>query len=131
MQHPFSGLVGDYVTVVTIPRSDIEVANIDATLESLNKLVESKEALEASNGSISLLVSGYDKDSRELHMIPELRQYFELVDLTPLSEPNGPVNVKFSNDDLRAFLERHFQTMDSAYGKFRFSGKKTPGLRNW
>lgn len=30
MQPPFSGLVGDHVTMVTIPRSDVEVGNVDA-----------------------------------------------------------------------------------------------------
>lgn len=146
MSHPFSGLVGQHVTIVTVARADIERDNIDAALTSLNKLVESKAALEASNGTISLLVSGYDTDPRELHMIPEVRAYFEqldaafpywfhiltriehslrlvfmlLVDLTPVPSRDGSVNAQFANDDLHDFLDRHFDALDSIHGKFGF-----------
>lgn len=147
MSTPFSGLVGSHVTIVTISRADIERGNTDAALASLNKLVSSKAALEASNGTISLLVDGYDTDARELHMIPAVRSYFTeldaafpywfhvctriehslrllfmlLVDLTPVQSRDGSVNVQFANDDLHEFLEKHFQAMDSIHGKHGFS----------
>lgn len=38
-----------------------------------------------------------------------------LIDFTPVSEQNGTANVQFANDDLRAFPERHFQTIDSVH----------------
>lgn len=147
MQHPYSGLIGSHVTVVTISREDIESGNIDAAVASLNKLVTSKAALEASNGTISLLISGYDHDPRELYMIQEVRDYFQaldaafpywfhilarlehslrmvfmlLVDLMPVPAPDGSVQVQFANDDLHTFLEQHFQAMDSIHGKVGFS----------
>jgi hypothetical protein len=147
MANAFSGLVGPHVTIVTISRADIESGHTDAALASLNKLVASKSALEASNGTISLLINGYDADPRELHMIPEVRRYFEeldaafpywfhvctrvehsmrmlfmlLVDLTPVQSRDGSVNMQFANDDLHEFLERHFQAMDSIHGKHGFS----------
>jgi hypothetical protein len=147
MQHPYSGLIGGHVTVVTIAREDIERGNVDAAVASLNKLVTSKAALEASNGTISLLVGGYDQDPRELYMIPEVRAYFQaldaafpywfhvlarlehslrmvfmlLVDLTPVPSPDGSVQAQFANDDLHTFLEDHFQAMDSIHGTYGFS----------
>ncbi|MDQ9172000.1 chlororespiratory reduction 6 domain-containing protein [Oxalobacteraceae bacterium R-40] len=150
MQHPYSGLIGGHVTVVTIPREDIERGAVDVAVSSLNKLVASKAALETSNGTISLLVSGYDHDPRELYMIPEVRAYFQaldaafpywfhvlarlehslrmvfmlLADLTPVPSPDGSVQVQFANDDLHAFLEQHFQAMDSIHGKYGFSEEK-------
>jgi hypothetical protein len=150
MQHPYSGLIGSHVTVVTISRYDIERGNTDAAVASLNKLVASKTALETSNGTISLLVNGYDHDPRELYIIPEVRVYFQtldaafpywfhiltrlelslrmvfmlLVDLTPVPSKDGTVQVQFANDDLYAFLEDHFRAIDSIHGKYGFSEEK-------
>jgi hypothetical protein len=146
MHHPFSGLVGSKVVIVTISRDDIESCNIQPALASLNKLVASGEALAASNGTISLVVSGYDNDPRELHMIPEVREYFRnldadfpywfhvctriehslrllftmLVDTTPVIDAAHPAGAQFSNDDLNNFINRHFDAMDSLHGKHGF-----------
>jgi hypothetical protein len=148
MHNTFSGLVGAKVVIVTITRDDIEQCNTEQALASLNQLVASPEALAASNGTISLLVSGYDDDPRELHMIPEVREYFKildegfpywfhvctriehslrllfmvLVDMTPVMGAAHPstAGVQFSNDDLNDFINRHLDAMDSLHGKHGF-----------
>ncbi|HJV73679.1 MAG TPA: chlororespiratory reduction 6 domain-containing protein, partial [Noviherbaspirillum sp.] len=76
----YGGLVGTKVVVITIQREDIERRKIEPALSSLNRLIDSQEALEASNGTISLMVSGYDDDPRELHLIPEVRTFFLELD---------------------------------------------------
>jgi hypothetical protein len=148
MRNTFSGLVGSKVVVVMIGREDIERRNTVPAVVSLNKLVESLEALAASNGTISLMVGGYDNDPRELHMIPEVRDYFKaldedfpywfhictriehslrllflmLADLTPVANPNhsGVVSAQIANDDLNHFVNSHFEAMDSLHGKHGF-----------
>lgn len=148
MHNAYSGLVGAKVVVVTIPRDDIVRRNTGPALASLNKLVESPEALAASNGTISLMVGGYDSDPRELHMIPEVRDYFNaldddfpywfhvctriehslrllfmmLADLTPVTNVNnsGAVGMQFAHDDLNDFIHSHCDAMDSLHAKHGF-----------
>lgn len=146
---PYAGLVGSHVTVLTVHRADIDAGNIAPALETLQPLIASLDALNASNGTISLLVSGYDDDPRELQTIPEVRAFFQtlddafpywfhvvtriehtlrllftlLVPLTPIVHPLDPslVSYRFDNDDLRRFLSRHMDTMDNLHAKYGFS----------
>jgi hypothetical protein len=122
----------------------------NVALAALNKLVESASALTNSNGTISLLVSGYDNDPRELHTILEVRVYFQaldaqfpywfhvctridhslrmlfmmLVELKPVTMA-GAVRFQFANDDLHAFLLQRLQAMDSLHAKHGFSEEKS------
>jgi hypothetical protein len=147
MHNSFSGLVGAKVVVVTITRADIEQRNTAPALASLNQLVASPDALAASNGTISLMVGGYDSDPRELHMIPEVRDYFKaldedfpywfhvctriehslrmlfmmLADMTPVIGAAHPTGAQFSNDGLNDFINRHCDAMDSLHHKYGFS----------
>jgi hypothetical protein len=68
MHKIYGGLVGSKVAIVTVPRERIETGDTAPVLASLERLIASREALEASNGTISLLVNGYDADPRELHL---------------------------------------------------------------
>jgi len=149
----YAGLIGSKVVVVTITREDIEACNTAPALRSLNRLVDSRDALEASDGTISLLVSGYDDDPRELHLIPEVRTYFQrldenfpfwfhvctriehtlrllfmlLADLTPATHPNNAASTTyyFANDDLHLFISQRMEAMDSLHAKYGFSEEKS------
>jgi hypothetical protein len=138
---------------VTIQRDDIASHNTGPALTSLEQLITSREALEASNGTISLLVSGYDDDLRELHLIPEVRAYFQeldeqfpfwfhvctriehslrmvftmLVELTPvaLEDPPGAIGYRFSNDDLNAFVQQRLLAMRALHASNGFDQKKS------
>lgn len=149
----YAGLIGSKVVVVTITREDIEACNTAPALRSLNRLVDSREALEASNGTISLLISGYDDDPRELHLIPEVRTYFQrldenfpfwfhvctriehtlrllfmlLADLTPVVHPTDAASTTyyFANDDLHLFISQRMEAMDSLHAKYGFSEEKS------
>lgn len=148
----YAGLIGSKVVVVTITREDIETCNTGPALRSLNRLVDSMESLEASDGTISLLVSGYDNDPRELHLIPEVRTYFQrldenfpfwfhvctriehtlrllfmlLADLTPVAHPDDAslISYHFANDDLHLFISQRMEAMDSLHAKYGFSEEK-------
>jgi hypothetical protein len=150
MQNAYSGLVGSKVVIATIERDDIVRCDIEPALAALNKLVESAGALTNSNGTISLLVSGYDNDPRELHTIPEVRAYFQaldakfpywfhvctridhslrmlfmmLVELKPVTMA-GAVSFQFANDDLHAFLLQRLQAMDSLHARNGFSEEES------
>lgn len=149
----YADLIGSKVMVVTVTREDIEACGTAPALRSLNRLIDSKEALEASNGTISLLVSGYDDDPRELHLIPEVRTYFQrldenfpfwfhvctriehtlrllfmlLADLTPEAHSDNPAltTYYFANDDLRLFISQRIEAMDSLHAKYGFSEEKS------
>jgi hypothetical protein len=148
MHHPYSGLVGSKVVIVTISRADIESGNTKPALASLNQLVASATTLEDSNGTISLIISGYDYDPRELHMIGEVRDYFKaldedfpywfhvctriehslrmlfliLVNMMPVTDTaqSGVASAQFANDDLNDFINRHFDAVDNLYAKHGF-----------
>lgn len=153
MRNMYAGLVGSKVVVVTIEREDIESQNTGPALASLNRLITSKQALEASNGTISLLMSGYDNDPRELHLIPEVRAYFQaldeefpfwfhictriehslrmvftmLVELTPvaLDAPPGAIGYRFSNDDLNAFVQQRLMAMRALHVSHGFDPEQS------
>jgi hypothetical protein len=153
IRNMYAGLVGAKVVVVTIPREDIESRNAEPALASLERLIASREALEASNGTISLLVSGYDDDPRELHLIPEVRAYFldlddqfpfwfhvctrieyslrmvftMLADLTAvaLDDPPGAIGYRFSNDDLNDFVGQRLVAMRSLHASEGFDVKES------
>lgn len=148
MTNALTGLVGSHLVVTTITRADIEAQNVVPALASLNKLVASKQALDASNGTISLMVSGYDDDPRELYVIPEVRQYFHVLDdqfpywfhvcaridhtlrlllmmlveieQVPQSPESSSAEARFSNDDLHLFLLHHIQTMNTLHTRHGF-----------
>ena len=97
-------------------------------------------------------MSGYDDDSRELHLIPEVRTYFQrlddnfpfwfhvctriehtlrllfmlLADLTPAAHPDDAslISYHFANDDLHLFISQRLEAMDSLHAKYRFSEEK-------
>jgi len=153
MHNLYAGLVGSKVVVVTITREDIEAGNTGPALRSLNRLINSREALEASDGTVSLLVSGYDDDPRELHLIEEVRTYFRLldenfpfwfhvctriehtlrllftllVDFTPAahSKDASMVSYHFANDDLHQFISQRMDAMDTLHAKYGFSEEKS------
>lgn len=148
MLNIYRGLVGSKVVVVAIQREDIDTGNTGPALTSLERLIESREALEASNGTISLIVSGYDDDPRELHLIPEVRAYFQelderfpfwfhvctriehslrmiftmLVDMAPvaLEDPPGAIGYRFSNDDLNDFVGQRLMAMRTLHASHKF-----------
>ncbi|MGZ5858144.1 MAG: chlororespiratory reduction 6 domain-containing protein [Burkholderiaceae bacterium] len=146
MHTPYSGMVGSHVVIAKIDRADIESRNVAPASAALNRLVESSEALINSNGTISLMVSGYDDDPRELHMIPEVRDYFVALDADfpywfhictrldhtlrmlfmmiadPLPALNDSATVQYliANDDLNEFLNRRMEAIDMLHAKFGF-----------
>ncbi|WP_084199139.1 chlororespiratory reduction 6 domain-containing protein [Noviherbaspirillum autotrophicum] len=148
MRNLYGGLVGTKVVVITIQREDIERRDLEQALASLNRLIDSREALEASNGTISLMVSGYDNDPRELHLIPEVRAFFQeldeqfpfwfhvctriehslrmifamLADLEPvaLDDPPGAIGYQFSNDDLNDFVGQRMIAMRALHATHKF-----------
>jgi hypothetical protein len=146
MHTPYSGLVGSHVVVATINRADIEACNVAPASAALNRLVGSADALINSNGTISLMVSGYDDDSRELFMIPEVRAYFQaldadfpywfhvctrmdhtlrmlftmMADMVPGANKSGSTQYHIANDDLNDFLNRRMDAMDMLHAKFGF-----------
>lgn len=145
MVHPnlYADLIGRHAVMVTIPREDIECGNVDDAVAALNKLVASREALEDSNGTLALLVGGYDDDPRELHLIPEVRAYFKeldalfpywfhvcvrientlqllltlLIELTPvaLADPPGAIGYRFDHDDLNTFVQKQLDEMEALH----------------
>jgi hypothetical protein len=153
MHKIYGGLVGSKVAIVTVPRERIETGDTAPVLASLERLIASREALEASNGTISLLVNGYDADPRELHLIPEVRRYFQaldeqfpfwfhvctriehslrmlltmLVELTPvaLEDPPGAIGYRFSNDDLNDFVRQRLIAMRVLHASHRFDQRES------
>ena len=74
-------LDGKKVVIIKIDRrDDIEAKNINNVLSRLKQLSATREDLMKYQASIAINVSGYDSDPRELHMIPEVKQWFADLD---------------------------------------------------
>ena len=74
-------LDGKKMVVLMIDRrDDIEAGNISNVLTRLKQLSATREDMMKYQGSIAINVSGYDSDPRELHLIPEVKQWFVKLD---------------------------------------------------
>lgn len=68
--------------IFVISRQQIEASDVESSLEVLRSLVPTKnpEHAWACKGRLSLAISGYDTDPRELFEIPEVCRYIRSVD---------------------------------------------------
>lgn len=66
--------------VVVISKSEVQSLNITPALETLSKLLSDRETALQYKGKVMLCFTGYDKDSRELYEVPEVKKYMGLLD---------------------------------------------------
>lgn len=78
---PTDETAAQMVIVAIDRRSDIEAKNVKGILGRLRLLSATREDLMRYQGKVSLSVSGYDNDPRELHLIPEVKRWFQSLDL--------------------------------------------------
>lgn len=64
---------------IQLSRSEIERQSTDRALGWLNQFTHSPEVAWASRNSLTLHVSGYDDDPRELYEIPEVCKFFRAL----------------------------------------------------
>lgn len=74
------GITDPVVFVIT--RQQIEAEDLESSLEFLRSLVPSDnpQRIWSHKGRLSLVISGYDADPRELFEIPEVRRYLRSID---------------------------------------------------
>lgn len=74
------GLTDPVVFVIT--RQQIEAEDMESSLEFLRSLVptDNPQRIWSHKGRLSLVISGYDADPRELFEIPEVRRYLRSID---------------------------------------------------
>jgi len=126
--------------ILIIERKHIEKADIMPVLMLFNGGDVSKEAIWGLLGFLTLSVSGYDDDPRELWQIPEVRAWFtELERVFPqivfyLCLDNGMINLFYSatrgdctaddpvaytsKEEVTAFLEESFYRMNRYLANF-------------
>lgn len=69
----------DTVLVLAISKRFVEQSDVKDVLAFLNQLTESREAVFACRDRLVLSFEGYDYDPREIYTIPEVVQYFRLL----------------------------------------------------
>lgn len=90
-QSPFSGAESSSLRlrhavqdpiVLVVSREQIESSNIHEVLQFLKALVPIDDPSHAwsMKGRVSLVITGYDRDERELYEIPEVCDYLRLID---------------------------------------------------
>lgn len=67
--------------LIEISRADIEADRLSRVLSCLYPLTDTREHLLAYRESVSLTISGYDIDSRDLSKIPDVRRFMERLSL--------------------------------------------------
>lgn len=74
------GITDPVIFVIT--RQQIEAEDLESSLEFLRSLVPSDnpQRIWSHKGRLSLVISGYDADPRELFEIPEVRRYLRSID---------------------------------------------------
>lgn len=74
------GITDPVIFVIT--RQQIEAEDLESSLEFLRSLVPSDnpQRIWSLKGRLSLVISGYDADPRELFEIPEVRRYLRSID---------------------------------------------------
>lgn len=123
----------DYLLIV-IPRDEIEKLDIEPTLNVLMQLFKDKDSILTFRNRLNISIHGYDKDSRELSEINEVRAFltaldksfpywfyfadkdtfllklimFSIIDYIKVSE--GFVKPNHSQQD--DFIEKHFICMN-------------------
>lgn len=66
--------------ILMFSRRQVETCDIAEPLQFLRRLTADRHTALEFSGRISLLVDGYNDDSRELFEIPEVRAYFKRLD---------------------------------------------------
>lgn len=74
------GITDPVIFVIT--RQQIEAEDLEGSLEFLRSLVptDTPQRIWSHKGRLSLVISGYDADPRELFEIPEVRRYLRSID---------------------------------------------------
>lgn len=93
----------DHVYVVlSITRKEIEACDFTSALERLLVLIDTEQNVRRYRESLVIMVQGYDSDPRELCEVPEVRRYFDKLNvewphwLWFLYRANGGVSLVLS-----------------------------------
>lgn len=100
--------------VILISREHIEQRATHSTLDRLLRLSNAESHFRAAAKQCEIMVSGYDDDSRELHEIPEVRQFFGHL------ATRWPYFWHFATDEARRlvhFLMLEFEPVDTPAGR--------------
>ena len=68
--------VKDQQIVVVCDSASIATGDISEVLSSLKSLSGDRSSAMSAEGAVTLVFNGYDDDPRELHSIPEVREWF-------------------------------------------------------
>lgn len=143
-QPPFQTTV-DGINLV-ISRQQVMSAEVFEPYLTLERLVATEDTVRFFRHRLSLIVHGYDSDSRELYEIPEVRTYFRALDeMFPywfwFADPQTPSllmiassccdlqayggntrrHIQFDKADFANFLLSHFDSVNSLASRCRIS----------
>jgi hypothetical protein len=131
--------------VLTIDRSSVEQGDVSECAARLKSLTATRDRVLANNGSVSVLVTGYESDPRQLFEIEEVRRYLKRLDdhqpqwfhlcsrtdatlklifmctsrvnAMPSIAPGATAHT-FDREHLRSFLMRHYHAMRGLHDEF-------------
>lgn len=136
--------------VLVISRRQVEAGDIASVLTSLKPFLATREDAWLYRGQMSLVVDGFNEDSRELVDIPEVRDFLRALDrdwpywayffnqvddsiiifmscLCGACYPGGGA-VEIDVDKLGEFLMRGFAGMNSVFEKYDFPEKELESM---
>jgi hypothetical protein len=67
--------------ILEITRNEIETGDISGVLSRLKTLSSDRASILAAEGAVSFMVGGYDDDPRPLHAVPEVREWFQRLNV--------------------------------------------------
>lgn len=66
----------DQLIVLSLLRQDVEAGNINRAYGVLAELTANTDRAIQHRGSLAFMFQGYDRDTREIYSIPEVREFF-------------------------------------------------------
>lgn len=140
----------EYAPVFVIHREQIEAFDLESSLEFLRTLVPLRDpqCVWSWKGTLTLAISGYDNDPRELYEIPEVCRYLRGIDqpwpfwfffFIPASihlvgmclasaVPIAPGRAFLPPENLQRFMERGFAAVNRLFDHYSFPEAENEAL---
>lgn len=132
-------------TIVAFARDVVETMALDCALHALRQLDATADSAREYRGTVEVVFKGYAEDPREIHQIPEVRQFMRalterwpfwlyfcsktsdsllvvllsLLDNTEVAREEGTVSFLIDPDDLQRLLLRLLTATNDLYDRLQ------------
>jgi hypothetical protein len=114
--------------VIQVPRWAVEKKNFDFMLDTLYDLIEDEDSIKRFKNSLTIGFDGYDKDSRDLWEIKEVREYIRGI---TLKFPHWFYFCSIEDHSLWLILLAQCRLTKIGPGNFKYNSKDASGVKEF